>query len=125
MTKNRLKNGSLNRVLLNFWYSYGIFWMPKGESSHPGSSEYVWQRGAEGVSGRGTGGRSLPYFQKKRSVFAVSQKNSTPRIFGIELVHANHFYFFVTPHIFANGPHFVALTRLWRLKQGQFFFLDC
>ena len=26
------KNGSLNR---------GIFWMPPGESSHPGGSEYV------------------------------------------------------------------------------------
>ena len=23
---------------------YGIFWMPPGESSHPGGSEYVWQR---------------------------------------------------------------------------------
>ena len=35
------KNGSLNRDLLNFFYRYGIFWMPLGESSHPGGSEYV------------------------------------------------------------------------------------
>ena len=35
------KNGSLNRDLLNFLYRYGIFWMPPGESSHPGGSEYV------------------------------------------------------------------------------------
>ena len=41
MTKNRQKNGSLNRDLLNFLYRYGIFWMPPGESSHPGGSEYV------------------------------------------------------------------------------------
>ena len=45
------KNGSLNRDLLNFLYRYGIFWMPPGESSHPGGSEYVWQRGVEGVLG--------------------------------------------------------------------------
>ena len=41
MTKNRKKNGPLNRNLLNFLYRYGIFWMPSGESSHPGGSEYV------------------------------------------------------------------------------------
>merc|ERR1711899_546003 len=52
------KNRSLNRDLLNFLYRYGIFWMPPGESSHPGGSEYVWQRGVEGVLGRVTGGRS-------------------------------------------------------------------
>ena len=52
MTKNRPKNGSLNRDLLNFLYMFGIFWMPPGESSHPGGSEYVWQRGVEGTSGR-------------------------------------------------------------------------
>ena len=26
--------------------------MPPGESSCPGDSEYVWQRGVEGISGR-------------------------------------------------------------------------
>ena len=51
MTKNHQKNGSLNRDLLNFLYRYGIFLMPPGESSHPGGSEYVWQRGVEGVLG--------------------------------------------------------------------------
>ena len=61
------KNGSLNRDLLNFFYRYGIFWMPPGESSHPGGSEYVWQRGVEGISGQVTGGRSLPYFPKKKN----------------------------------------------------------
>ena len=58
MTKNCQQNGSLNRNLLNFLYGYGIFWMPPGESSHPGGSEYVWQRGVEGVLGRVLGGRS-------------------------------------------------------------------
>ena len=65
MTENRRKNGSLNRDLLNFLYRYGIFWMPPGESSHPGGSEYVWQRGVEGVLGHHMGGRSLPYLKKK------------------------------------------------------------
>ena len=68
MTKNRQKNGSLNRDLLNFLYRYGIFWMPPGESSHPGGSEYVWQRGVEGISGQVTGSRSLPYYPKKNKL---------------------------------------------------------
>ena len=64
MTKNRQKNGSLNRDLLNFLYRYGIFWMPPGESTCPGGSEYVWQRGVEGILSQVTGGRSLPYLKK-------------------------------------------------------------
>ena len=28
--------------------------MPPGESSHPGGSEYVWQRGVEGILGQVT-----------------------------------------------------------------------
>ena len=39
------KNGSLNRNLLNFLYRYGIFWMLPGESSCPGGSKNVCQRG--------------------------------------------------------------------------------
>ena len=35
------KTGTLNRDLLIFLFRYGIFWMPPGESSHPGGSEYV------------------------------------------------------------------------------------
>ena len=35
MTKNRQKNGSVNRDLLNFLYSYGIFWMPVCLTSLP------------------------------------------------------------------------------------------
>ena len=66
MTKNCQKSGSLNCDLLKFLYWYGVFWVPPGESSCPG--------GVEGVKGRFTGSRSLPYFQKK-SVFAVLEKN--------------------------------------------------
>ena len=51
MTKNHQKNGSLNWDLLNFLYRHGIFWMPPGESLHPGASEYAWQRGLEVVLG--------------------------------------------------------------------------
>ena len=75
ITKNCQKNGSLNRDLLNFLYRYGIFWMPPGESSHPGGSEYVWQRGVEGVLGRVTGGRSWPYFQRKNQLKWAVEKN--------------------------------------------------
>merc|ERR1719429_414083 len=50
------------------FYRYGIFCMPPDESSHPGGSEYVWQRGVEGVSGQVAGGQSLPYFQKKKKL---------------------------------------------------------
>ena len=32
---------AFNRDFLKFFYRYGIFWMPPGESSHPGGSEYV------------------------------------------------------------------------------------
>ena len=39
--------------------------MEHSESSCPGGSEYVWQRGVEGISGRVTGSWSLPYFPKK------------------------------------------------------------
>ena len=70
------KNGSFNRDLLNFLYRYGIIWMPPGESSHPGGSEYVWQRGAEGVLGWVPGGRSWPYFQKKNRPKWAVKKNS-------------------------------------------------
>ena len=39
--------------------------MPPGESLCPGGLEYVWERGVEGILGRVTGGRSLPYFPKR------------------------------------------------------------
>ena len=32
--------------------NYLIFWVPPGESSCPGGSEYVWQRGVESLQGR-------------------------------------------------------------------------
>ena len=37
---------------------YGIFWVPPGESSCPGGSEYVWQRGVDSLEGRVTAARS-------------------------------------------------------------------
>ena len=49
--KSAKKNRSLNRDLLNFLYRWGTFWMEHSESSCPGGSEYVWQRGVEGVLG--------------------------------------------------------------------------
>ena len=46
MTKNRQKKRITQlRFTQFFFYRNGIFWMPRGESSHPGGSEYVWQRG--------------------------------------------------------------------------------
>ena len=58
ITKKSPKNGSLNRDLLKFLNSYGIFWVPPGESSCPDGSEYVWQRGVESLQGRVTAARS-------------------------------------------------------------------
>ena len=58
-----------------FFYGYGIFWIPLGKSSHPGSSEYVWQREVEGILGWVTGGRCLPYFQKKKKLKCGVKKN--------------------------------------------------
>ena len=37
------------RYFLNFLNRYGIFFMVRGESSCPGGSEYVWQRGVGGL----------------------------------------------------------------------------
>ena len=48
MTKNRQKTDYSIAIFL-ILYRYGIFWMPPGESSHLSGSEYVWQRGVEGV----------------------------------------------------------------------------
>ena len=50
MTKNRLKVVLQNRDSLNS-YRYGIFLMVPGDTSCPGGSEYVWQRGVEDVLG--------------------------------------------------------------------------
>ena len=109
--------------------------MPPGESSHPGGSEYVWQRGVEGVLGRVTGGRSLPYFPKKKKLKWAIEKNKhghnfqniaskrnqrwvlnydKPLInFGTDILKiVAVLVFFLTPHNFANGPHFVALAHL-------------
>ena len=80
--------------------------MVPGESSCPGGSEYVWQRGVEGVLGRVTSGQSSPSFQKKLPTFRCHKK-----IVGDQ--------FFVTPQIFANGTHFVTLDRLQATKTGS------
>ena len=45
--------------------------MLPGESSCPGGSEYVCQKGVEGVLGRVTGGRSWPSFKKNKMKSAV------------------------------------------------------
>ena len=61
-----------------------LFALP-GETSCPGSSEYVWQRGVEGILGQVTGCRSLPYFRKKKERIWAFAKNRSPKIFEIEL----------------------------------------
>ena len=72
--------------------------MLPGESSCPNDSEYVCQRGVEGV--RPSNGRpKLTVVSKKIANIALSQKNISPTID----------MFFVTPHSFTKGSHFVAL----------------
>ena len=61
------KNFALNRDLLKLFYMYGIFWMIPGESSCPGGSEYVWQRGVDSLEGRVTAARSWPLFREKKN----------------------------------------------------------
>ena len=56
--------------------------MPPGEFSCLGGSEYVWQRGVEGISGQVTGGRSLPDFPKKEKlndVFVLNKVKNGPK----------------------------------------------
>ena len=78
MTKNRQKKRITQSRFSQFFHRYGIFWMPPGESSHPGGSEYVWQRGVEGILGRVTGSRSLPHFSKKeKRILAVAKKSQS------------------------------------------------
>ena len=78
MTKKRPKDGSLNRDLLKFLNTYGIFWVPPGESSCPDGSEYVWQRGVESLQGRVTATRSGPLFRAKKK----NLKRCLPKPFG-------------------------------------------
>ena len=54
-------------------YRCGIFWMLPGKFSFPDGSEYVWQRGVEGVKGQVTGGRSWPSFRKKNFFCGVKK----------------------------------------------------
>ena len=111
--------------------------MLPGESSCPGGSEYVWQRGVEGVLGRVTGGRGLSYFPKKIANIAVLQINTTPKILGIELAksllpidYGKKWFAWWSSiskivgvvfmcKIFANGPHLVALTQIRATKTGS------
>ena len=114
--------------------------MPPGESSCLGGSENVWQRGVEGILGRVTGSPSLPHFRKNKRILAVKKKSHSHNNQNWALKHKSllaidygktWFKFvssnlkivvvvlFFTAHIFANGPHFVALTQLRATKTGS------
>ena len=118
--------------------------MFSGESSCPGDSEYVWQRGVEGILGRVTGSPSLPHFPKNKRILAVKKKSHSHNNQNWALKHKSllaidygktWFKFvssnlkivvvvlFFTAHIFANGPHFVALSKLRAAKtrSNKFF----
>ena len=93
MTKNRQKNGSLNRDLLKFLNRYGIFWIPPGESSCPDGSEYVWQRGVESLQGRVTAARSWPLFWAKKKNLKRCWKKPYGHNFHISALKLNQRYF--------------------------------
>ena len=125
--------------------------MFSGESSCPGDSEYVWQRGVEGILGRVTGSPSLPHFPKNKRILAVKKKSHSHNNQNWALKHKSllaidygktWFKFvssnlkivlvvlFFTAHIFANGPHFVALSKLRAAKTRSnkffsLFFSEC
>ena len=44
--------------------------------------------------------------------------------FGTDILKIVAVSFFLKPHIFANGPHFVALTQIWATKTGSKQFLN-
>ena len=81
--QNHCLLGSRNRVAVNFFNRYVIYWVVPCERARPELSEYVWQRGVGSLEGRVTAGRSWPFFQKiKRSWGAVLKKVSRlPEIF--------------------------------------------
>ena len=115
--------------------------MLPGESSCPGGSDSVWQRGVEGISGRVMGDQSLPYFQQKNSCECGVQKNKHGRNFqiiasktnqgwvinydkplihfGTDIVKILAVLVFLNTSYFDNGQHFVALTQLRATKTGS------
>ena len=63
--QNHCLLGSRNRVAVNFFNRYVIYWVVPCERARPELSEYVWQRGVGSLEGRVTAGRSWPFFQEK------------------------------------------------------------
>ena len=56
--QNHCLLGSRNRVAVNFFNRYVIYWVVPCERARPELSEYVWQRGVGSLEGRVTAGRS-------------------------------------------------------------------
>ena len=72
------------RDRFKFLNRYGIFWVPPGESSCPGGSEYVWQRGVGSLQGRVTAARSWPLFREKKITLGGVGKNLQAAILTLE-----------------------------------------
>ena len=81
-------------------------------------------KGGRGCLRPSYGRPKLTLVSKKSSILQCCKKN-----FEIELAHIRsdlrgepqfrkfkEIRFFATPHVFANGPHVIALTRLWATK---------
>ena len=74
--QNHCLLGSRNRVAVNFFNRYVIYWVVPCERARPELSEYVWQRGVGSLEGRVTAGRSWPFFQKKEKAGGRRNKKS-------------------------------------------------
>ena len=77
--QNHCLLGPRNRVAVNFFNRYVIYWVVPCERARPELSEYVWQRGVESLQGRVTAAQSWPLFQEKKMPWAVSEKAGRPQ----------------------------------------------
>ena len=102
--QNHCLLGSRNRVAVNFFNRYVIYWVVPGERTRPELSEYVWQRGVGSLEGRVTAGRSWPFFQKKEKAGGRRKKKL-----------AGHQKFF-----YAKSSWEKFLNVIWQLLSGGF-----
>ena len=106
--QNHCLLGSRNRVAVNFFNRYVIYWVVPCERARPELSEYVWQRGVGSLEGRVTAGRSWPFFQKiKRSWGAALKKITRP---------PENFLCQILARELSKCNLETSLTRIWHLE---------
>ena len=64
-------------------------------------------------------GHNFQNIASKTNQHWVIVHDPKPIRFGADIPKIVAVLIFLTPHNFANGPHFVALTQLWATKTGS------